>query len=199
MNTARSETVIDTMVNPIWLAPLSAARSGDSPFSMKRETFSVTTIASSTTKPVAMVSAIKDRLLRLYPSRYIAPKVPIRLSGTATLGMVVAQPLRRKTKTTSTTRATLRSSVVCTSATDARMVVLRSSATFTSMAGEMERASSGRSFCTRSITSTMLAPGCRRMISSTARSPSHQAAARWFSTSSITRATSPSRTGVPSR
>src|SRR5206468_10454507 len=48
---------------------------------------------------------------------------------------------------------------------EARMVVLRSSATFTSMAGEMERASSGRSFCTRSITSTMLAPGCRRMIS----------------------------------
>ena len=65
MNTARSETVIDTMVNPIWLAPLSAARSGDSPFSMKRETFSVTTMASSTTKPVEMVSAISDRLSRL--------------------------------------------------------------------------------------------------------------------------------------
>ena len=30
--------------------------------------FSITTIASSTTKPVAMVSAISDRLSRLKPS-----------------------------------------------------------------------------------------------------------------------------------
>ncbi len=34
--------------------------------------FSSTTMASSTTKPVAMVSAINDRLLRLNPHRYIA-------------------------------------------------------------------------------------------------------------------------------
>ena len=44
-------------------------------------------MASSTTKPVAMVSAMRDRLSRLNPSRYMTPKVPTRDSGTDTLGM----------------------------------------------------------------------------------------------------------------
>ena len=35
------------------------------PASMWREMFSTTTMASSTTKPVAIVSAISDRLFRL--------------------------------------------------------------------------------------------------------------------------------------
>ena len=65
MNTARSDTVIDTMVKPICLAPFSAAATGDSPSSMKRVMFSVTTMASSTTKPVEIVSAMSDRLSRL--------------------------------------------------------------------------------------------------------------------------------------
>ena len=52
--------------------------------------FSIMTIASSTTKPVAMVSAISDRLLRLKPSRYITPNVPTSDSGTDRLGMMVA-------------------------------------------------------------------------------------------------------------
>ena len=60
-------------------------------------------MASSTTKPVAMVSAISDRLLRLKPSRYIAPNVPTSDSGTDRLGMMVAGTLRRNTKITSTT------------------------------------------------------------------------------------------------
>ncbi len=59
--------------------------------------FSIITMASSTTKPVEMVSAISDRLLSEYPHRYITPKVPIRLSGTATPGMSVARSERRKT------------------------------------------------------------------------------------------------------
>ncbi len=128
----------------------------------------------------------------------MTPKVPISDSGTATEGMVVAHPLRRKRKTTSTTSATLSISVNSTSETEARMVRLRSSATLTSMAGLIDRASSGSSAFTRSITSMMLAPGWRRMMSSTARRPSNQAAARWFSTSSVTRATSPRRTAAPS-
>jgi len=65
MNTASSETVIETMVKPICFAPFSAATSGGSPFSTKRVTFSVTTMASSTTKPVEMVSAMSERLSRL--------------------------------------------------------------------------------------------------------------------------------------
>jgi hypothetical protein len=67
--------------------------------------FSSMTMASSTTKPVATVSAISDRLSRLKPSRYIAPKVPISDSGTATLGTSAARESRSIRNTTSTTSA----------------------------------------------------------------------------------------------
>ena len=57
--------------------------------------FSIMTMASSTTNPVATVNAISDRLLRLKPARYITAKVPISDSGTDRLGMMVAGTLRR--------------------------------------------------------------------------------------------------------
>jgi hypothetical protein len=53
--------------------------------------FSITTMASSTTKPVAMVSAIRVRLLMLKPARYMPAKVPTSDSGMAMLGMSVAR------------------------------------------------------------------------------------------------------------
>jgi len=74
----------------------------------------------------------------------------------------------------------------CTSATEERMVRLRSSVTFTSIDGEMVLANAGRSAFTRSMVSMMFAPGCLRMMSSTARAPSAHAATRRFSTSSVT-------------
>src|SRR5690606_40817709 len=67
--------------------------------------FSSMTMASSTTKPVAMVSAISVRLLMVKPARYITAKVPISDSGTTTEGMMVADSLRRNRKVTITTRA----------------------------------------------------------------------------------------------
>ena len=65
ISTAISETVSEMIVKPICRAPFSAAWKGGSPSSMWREMFSSMTMASSTTKPVAMVSAIRLRLLRL--------------------------------------------------------------------------------------------------------------------------------------
>ena len=65
MNTAISETEMDRIVNPISRAPSSAACIGAAPSSMWRTMFSTITMASSTTKPTAMVSAISDRLSRL--------------------------------------------------------------------------------------------------------------------------------------
>ena len=65
MKTAMSEIVIDMIVKPISPALLRAASSGESPASRWRTVFSITTTASSTTKPVAIVKAIKDRLSRL--------------------------------------------------------------------------------------------------------------------------------------
>ncbi len=62
MSTAISETVSDMMVKPICSLPLRAASIGPSPSSMKREMFSIITMASSTTKPVEMVSAMSVRL-----------------------------------------------------------------------------------------------------------------------------------------
>ena len=65
ISTAISETVSETMVNPIWPEPFKAASSGESPSSRKRAMFSIMTIASSTTNPVEIVSAIRVRLFRL--------------------------------------------------------------------------------------------------------------------------------------
>ena len=65
MNTAMSERLIDTTVKPTSRALLSAACIGAMPCSMWRVAFSSTTIASSTTNPVATISAISDRLFRL--------------------------------------------------------------------------------------------------------------------------------------
>ena len=57
--------LIDRTVKPISLAPVKVASSTPAPRSMWRMTFSTTTMASSTTKPVATVSAIKERLSML--------------------------------------------------------------------------------------------------------------------------------------
>ena len=88
--------------------------------------FSIITIASSTTKPVEIVSAISERLSRLYPSMYMTANVPTSERGTAMPGMIVAEALRRKRKMTITTSTVVSSSSNSTSFTDARMVVVRS-------------------------------------------------------------------------
>ena len=122
MNTAISDTVSEITVKPISRAPRSAASSGDSPFSMWRTMFSIMTMASSTTKPVPMVSAISDRLSSEKPANHITPKVAISDSGSATPAMMVARMVRRNSSTTSTTSTTLSTSVNCTSRIEARMV-----------------------------------------------------------------------------
>ena len=83
-------------------------------------------MASSTTKPVATVSAISDRLSRLKPSRYIIPNVPSSDSGTATLGTSAARPLRKNRNTTTITSTMAIPIVLSTSRKRARMVVVRS-------------------------------------------------------------------------
>jgi hypothetical protein len=58
---------------------------------MWRAVFSRTTIASSTTKPVATVIAIRLRLLSEKPSRTMTPKVPSSETIVATAGIAVAR------------------------------------------------------------------------------------------------------------
>ncbi|KAG1079682.1 hypothetical protein G6F40_016206 [Rhizopus arrhizus] len=82
MNTATSEAVIETMVKPISRAPVSAACMRGMPSSRWRMMFSITTIASSTTKPVATTSAISERLSSDMPAKAITAKVPASDNGT---------------------------------------------------------------------------------------------------------------------
>ena len=67
ISTASSDTVSDMMVKPIWpLIRLQRRRpAAPSPSStIAREIFSIITIASSTTKPVATVSDISDKVIQ---------------------------------------------------------------------------------------------------------------------------------------
>ena len=65
MNTAISDRLIEITVKLTSALPRSAACRGSMPDSRWRTMFSSTTTASSTTKPVAMVRAISDRLSML--------------------------------------------------------------------------------------------------------------------------------------
>ena len=118
MNTAVSEIVIARMVNATSAEPSNAACNGVFPISMCRTMFSSITMASSTTKPTASVSAISDRLSSEYPNAYITAKVPMSDIGSARLGMIVAETFRRKMKITITTRNSVSISVNFTSSTD---------------------------------------------------------------------------------
>ena len=138
--------------------------------------FSIITIASSTTKPVATVSAISERLSSDMPVKAITPNVPISDNGTATDGMIVAHSRRRNTKITATTRKMVRIRVNCTSSTEARMVMVRSANTSRWTSAGNTACSSGRMLRICSTVCTMLAPGWRRMSSSTAGLPLAHAA-----------------------
>ncbi len=96
MNTATSDSVIEMMVKPTSLEPLKAASIGFSPASMWRTMFSSMTMASSTTKPTASVSASSEMLSSEWPHRYMPAKVPITEIGSAMAGIRVARKLRRK-------------------------------------------------------------------------------------------------------
>ncbi len=125
-NTAISDAVIDTIVNPISLAPSSAACRRDLPMSRWRTMFSITTIASSTTKPIEITSAISVRLSSVKPSAYITMNAPASDSGTESPAITVGATRRRNSSIVMMTRARLISSVIWTSMTDARIVAVRS-------------------------------------------------------------------------
>ncbi len=103
VNTAISEMEIDMMVKLISAEPSRAAWNGFWPSSIRRQITSTMTMASSTTKPTAMVMAIRDRLSRLKPSGSMTAVVASKASGITTLGMTVALTLRRNRKITATT------------------------------------------------------------------------------------------------
>ncbi len=184
MNTATSDRVIETIVKPISRAPSSAAVIGSAPSSMWRTMFSSITMASSTTKPTASVSAISDRLFRLKPSRCIAANVPMIEAGSARLGMTVADRLRRNRKMTSTTSTTVKISVSWMSWIDSRIDCERSSRICRFSAAGSCAWICGSSRLMASTVSTVLAPGWRLMAIEMLRAPLNQLACLSFSTPS---------------
>ena len=129
-NTATSETFMESKVKPTSLAPRYAAFMGEIPASICREMFSSTTMASSTTSPVARIRAISDRLFSEKPNRYMMAKVPTSDTGTARVGISEARKLPRNRNTTRITSATAISKVISASCSVALMTGERSMARF---------------------------------------------------------------------
>ncbi len=119
------------------------------------------TMASSTTKPVEIVSAISDRLSRLKLSRYMTPRQPTSDSGADRLGISVAGSVRRKTKMTRTTSTIAMRSSNSTSLTEARIVVVRSLSTVASTPAGKPASICGSCLRMESTTWMTLAPGWR--------------------------------------
>src|ERR1700710_808087 len=114
-NTAHNTSAIEISAAPTSSIVLYAASRGDRPAAMLRSTFSTTTIASSTTMPMASTSPNSERLLMEKPSASITANVPTSDTGTATSGMIEARQVCKNTITTITTSSTA-SSNVCTTA-----------------------------------------------------------------------------------
>ncbi|MNM76456.1 hypothetical protein D3C81_882820 [compost metagenome] len=114
-NTAHSTRAV-AMIGPVTsLMAFCVASSGFRPSPMLRSTFSTTTMASSTTIPMASTRPNSDSALSEKPNRCITAKVPISDTGTAISGMIEARQVCRNRMTTSTT-STSASNRVCTTA-----------------------------------------------------------------------------------
>ena len=159
MNTATKEMLMATTVNPMSREPCKQACSKGTPRSRCRVMFSKTTIASSTTKPVAMVKAISVRLFKLKPMRYITTQVPANDNGNATAGMsAVCQRFKNKA-TTKITNAMDSTNDFWISSKEARTVGERSNTTAICTAAGKPASNMGKMPRTLSTVSITLPPG----------------------------------------
>jgi len=95
---------------------LAVASLGESPSSaMIRSTFSTTTMASSTSSPMANTMANMVSILMENPKRPSTAKVPRMTTGTAIVGISVARKLPRKSHMTRKTSTIASKSVLTTS------------------------------------------------------------------------------------
>ena len=95
---------------------------------MWRCTFSMTTMASSTTRPVARVMPKSVSELMEKPKILINAKVPISETGMVTAGMMVARQSSRKRKMTTMTMTMASPSVTSTSRIESPTTVVESKA-----------------------------------------------------------------------
>jgi hypothetical protein len=93
MNTAESPNAIAITAPVTSVIARYAASRGARPCSIQRSTFSTTTIASSTTMPIASTRPNKVRVLIENPSAHMTANVPMIDTGIASSGMIVARQL----------------------------------------------------------------------------------------------------------
>ena len=116
--TAASVIVIEITGPTISRAPCSDACTGVFPSSRWRWMFSTTTMASSTTSPIASTIASSVSRLKLKPNASIRLQTPISDSGIVTTGMMTERNEARNRKITTTTISTASISVFFTSSID---------------------------------------------------------------------------------
>ena len=114
-NTAESTRPMPTSAPVICPIDLRVASSGESPSSLiTRSTFSTTTIASSTSRPIASTIANIVSMFTEKPSAASTPSVPSSTTGTAIVGISVARKFWRNRYITRNTSSTASKSVVST-------------------------------------------------------------------------------------
>ena len=119
MNTAISTAVVATMGPVTSDIALRVAARGGRPASSCRSTFSTTTMASSTTRPIASTMPSRLSMLSEKPQISMTARVATSDTGIAMVGMTVVRQLCRKTNTTATTSASASASVITTSCIEA--------------------------------------------------------------------------------
>ena len=162
MKAASSDTEMEMTVKPICFEPASAACIGLMPSSRFLSITSIMTMASSTTKPTEVASAISEMLSIEKPATYMQAQVPARARGTVTPAAAVAATRRRKTNTTIITSTTVASSVPSMWLTLERMGGVRSISTETLSPAGRKRVVSGISALILSTVWMTLALACLR-------------------------------------
>ena len=120
-NTAHSTSAMAISAEPTSSMLFRAASRGARPVAMLRSTFSTTTMASSTTMPIANTSPNSDRLFSVKPNAAMKKNVPISDTGMATSGIIAARQVCRNRITTSTTSTMASPIVSITASTDCWM------------------------------------------------------------------------------
>ncbi len=118
MKTMARVNEVEITANRISRVPAKAAFHRSIPCSIFLKMFSVTTIPSSTTSPVASTIASRVSTLTENPKRYMIKKDPISETGMSINGRRAMTQLRKKRNTISTTREIATRRVSATSVTD---------------------------------------------------------------------------------
>src|SRR5882757_4044654 len=169
--TTASVIEVDTTAKNISLLPSSAACFMGIPFSNLLKIFSVTTIPSSTTKPVASTIPNKVNIFTENPEIYMMKKVATNEIGISISGLIAISQSLKKKNITSTTKEKDIANVSSTSFIDFLMLTVLSSNTFISISCLLVFFMASSFLLKSSAIWILLAPGCGINTSPTAFTP----------------------------